>query len=116
MVIVFILSSIPGEIDNERLKILTSLDPRLQNFLHIPLFGLLQYLWLFSFSKHGLTVSKTVILSLPITLGYGFLDEFHQYFIPGRYASLMDLGLDLLGIALATMIFFAVNPLLKDGA
>lgn len=30
-------------------------------------------------------------------IGFGIIDEFHQFFIPGRNASLMDLGADVVG-------------------
>jgi VanZ family protein len=38
---------------------------------------------------------------------YSLTDEFHQLFVPGRHASLLDCGLDTLGAALAMLIPYA---------
>jgi VanZ family protein len=106
MVIIFGLSSIPGEIDSERLKFLTELDPKLQNLLHVPLFGLLQILWLYAMTKTGRTGTKAMLACFGISLGYRMFDEFHQMLVPGRYASLMDIALNLVGVAGATLLFW----------
>jgi len=102
---IFFLSSIPGDVDDGVLKILTDLDPQLQNMRHIPLFGLLQFLWLRAFGRLGNTERKVWLICLGITLGYGMLDEFHQLFVPGRYASLLDMLLNTVGAVLATGLF-----------
>lgn len=109
MGMIFLLSSIPGEVEGGVLKVLTSLEPTLQNLLHIPLFGLLQFLWLRGFTKRGTTGATAIVASFCITLSYGALDELHQYFVPGRYASLLDLGLNLLGAVLGTIAFWLVT-------
>jgi VanZ family protein len=41
-----------------------------------------------------------VPLALVLTLGCGILDEFHQATIPGRYGSLTDIALNILGALL----------------
>lgn len=105
MGMIFILSSIPGKVDNESLKFLTELDPNFQNLLHIPLFGLLQVLWLRSFWKRGRNDWRAVLTCLAISLGYGIIDECHQFFIPGRFASVLDLGLNLVGVLIGTIGF-----------
>jgi len=40
-----------------------------------------------------------------ISIIYGFLDEFHQLFIPGRYASFGDIIFNILGIIVGIMIY-----------
>jgi hypothetical protein len=102
---IFLLSSIPGNIHSGGLKFLTELDPQWQNLLHVPLFGLLQWLWLRAMSQAGRTGGKAVLACGGISLGYGVFDEFHQMFIPGRYASLIDMALNLLGVVGATLLF-----------
>ncbi|OHB32292.1 MAG: hypothetical protein A2X84_05920 [Desulfuromonadaceae bacterium GWC2_58_13] len=108
---IFLLSSIPGQVDDGLLKILTDLDPKLQNLLHIPLFGLLQFLWLRSFEKIGRTGPAIWAICAGITLGYGMLDEFHQLFVPGRYASLLDMLLNGVGAVLGTLGFWGSRPM-----
>ncbi len=106
MGMIYLLSSLPGEEQVGVLKVLTSLEPTLQNLLHIPLFGLLQFLWLRGFTSRGTTGAAAIVASFCITLSYGALDELHQYFVPGRYASVLDLGLNLLGAVLGTIAFW----------
>lgn len=36
---------------------------------------------------------------------YGMADEFHQSFVPGRDASLLDVGLDVIGVSLGCGLF-----------
>ena len=43
--------------------------------------------------------------SMIISIVYGAFDEVHQYFVPGRYASVSDWIADALGIILAVGIF-----------
>lgn len=105
MAFIFIISSIPGESDDKMLKFIIGLDPSLQNFLHIPLYGTLQFLWLQSFKKLGKKGIWSVLICFLITIGYGVFDEFHQTFVPGRYGSLKDMLMNGLG-ALSVTIFY----------
>ena len=106
MAVIFVLSSIPGKIRNPRLRFLTELDPQWQNLLHVPLFGLLQFLWLRALVRSGMPRGKAILLGCAISLGYGVFDEWHQMFVPGRYASLTDMSLNLVGVALVAGIFW----------
>ena len=108
---IFILSSIPGKMDDDHaLRFLTELDPQLQNLLHIPMFGMLQWLWLRAFVKAGKTGGRTIFVCVGITTAYGLIDEFHQLFVPGRYASLTDVLLNLVGVAAGTLAFRWLSP------
>lgn len=44
-----------------------------------------------------LSLRYVIAGSLALAIGYGFLDEFHQSFVPGRDSSLIDVGFDTLG-------------------
>ena len=116
MGLMFVLSSIPMDGATVHIGFLLTLKPALQNFLHIPLFGLLAYLWLNALTKNGCPVKKKLIITIIITLGYGLLDEFHQTFVPGRYGSLSDIILNIVGIATGTVIYlqFQRRRNLKD--
>lgn len=107
MIAIYMLSSIPGRSSEGALAFLTDIDPQLQNLLHVPLFGLLQVLWLRAFTKLGKSGRNSTLASLSISLFYSFFDEFHQLLVPGRYMSLMDLLLNFAGIVLGTLIFLA---------
>jgi len=109
MGLVFISSSISMDGESKHLKFLMELKPTVQNLLHIPLFGLLAYLWLNALTKNGCPAKKKVIITIIITLGYGLLDEFHQSFVAGRYASLSDIILNIIGIITGAVIYFQLQ-------
>ena len=70
------------------------------NLAHIPVFVLLTFFWLKAFEpgKKESRTKKHIALILACLVLFAVSDEFHQYFVPGRSATIMDLGLDLLGI------------------
>ena len=103
---IFIMSSIPMDGGDDNIAFLTDLDPGLQNFLHIPLYGLLAFLWMLFFADKGSRpFIRVVIFSLAITIGYGCLDEIHQSFVPGRYGGLLDILLNSVGAAAGVGIY-----------
>lgn len=105
MGLIFISSSIPMDKNADVPEFIISLDPTLQNLLHIPVFGLLAFLWLKSFAKHSILASTKVIITLIVTILFGCLDEFHQTFVSGRYGSLTDILLNIVGIITGTVIY-----------
>lgn len=106
MLLIFLLSSIPGEIDNPQLKFLTEVDPQWQNLLHVPLFGLLQIFWLRAMTRNRVFKVKTTLICCVVSLSYALFDEWHQMYVPGRFSSLPDMGLNTLGVAIATLLFW----------
>lgn len=72
---------------------------------HIFVFGVL-FLLVYIAMAGSLRVSKKryITAGLFIVFIYGIIDEYHQSFIPHRDASLVDVGWDLLGGALANML------------
>jgi VanZ family protein len=95
---IFIISSIPMDGGDDNIAFLTDLDPGLQNFLHIPLYGLLAFLWMqFLAGTSRRPFFWALVFSLAVTIGYGCLDEIHQSFVPGRYGGLLDILLNSVG-------------------
>ncbi len=89
--------------------------------LHIPLYGILTVLLVFSFgpahsligattryrsnaSTHSRIYASTLLIPGFISLVVGIADEIHQAYVPGRDASFTDVLLDLLGIILALVL------------
>ena len=101
---IYWLSSIPGEAnpDSTLLSgIIQWTPPAIQNLAHIPLFGVLAWLWdrlLNCWIKNGQLLFSLVFL---LATGIGILDELHQLTVPGRYASLTDIALNTLGAGFA---------------
>lgn len=97
------LSSIPGDIDPEEASIygiIAWTPPALQNLLHIPLFGILAWLWYRTLRCWIESRGIVLCLSFLLAAGYGAIDEWHQMQVPGRYASLTDMALNILGVLL----------------
>ncbi len=77
MAFIFLISSLPGDAENGALNFMLTLKPTLQNSLHVPLFGTLQFLWLRALTKAGLAGCAAVVAAIVITFSYGLLDEYH---------------------------------------
>lgn len=58
------------------------------------------------FRMHGRWM---IILAVLISALYGWSDEIHQYFVPGRYYSYWDIGADSVGSALGVWIYLKLR-------
>lgn len=114
MAVIFILSSVPGEAEGISFIFMNHLHPTLQNLLHIPLYAILQILWLRSFTRLGKKGFELIFICLVITIGYGIFDEFHQMLVPGRYGSLEDIVLNIIGACLGIGLFLLLQRLMAD--
>ena len=104
MGIIFLFSSCNANISSMQsdmiVKLINNVIPInsffIRNLAHFSLFFILELI-LF------LTV-KNIYLSFFISSGYALLDEFHQYFVPGRSCELRDVLIDISGCILAILI------------
>lgn len=100
MIIIFLLSSLPGYfINNSGLG---------NNNLHISGHSLLFFILCFSFYKSTKNIGKSIILSVL----YGLLDEIHQKYTPMRSSSLFDLYTDTIGAVFAGFILWKSSLIL----
>jgi VanZ family protein len=98
------------------------------SLLHIPLYGILTFLLIFSIvpttrrskdssiqphshssrlrSKDTIDLRRRLFIAGLFALAVGILDEAHQLYVPGRDASVSDAVLDMIGITLALFLFF----------
>ncbi len=103
---IFWLSSIPGEPsaqDPAVYGVVKWVPPAVQNLLHLPLFGALAWLWrwaLEAWTTRGLGIAAGVL-----TAGYGVVDELHQTLVPGRYGSLTDMSLNIVGALIGLWVY-----------
>jgi len=108
MAVLFILSAIPGSPDpgaGALSRALAWTPPALQNLVHLPIYGLLAWLWCRALARVPGPPALAPSAALLLTLGYAGLDEWHQAFVPGRFASASDLALDGTGAMLAVALF-----------
>lgn len=109
---IFALSSIPDDASFSGPALLLAY-PNLNNFLHIPLFGGLAWLWL-GYLRQTLPNNRTAeILCVTICLLFALSDELHQMFVPGRFASVTDVLLDVVGI-LAVVWWARRRPMVAE--
>lgn len=74
--------------------------------IHFFEYGLLAFLICWMLSKENLRFLNRYLFvtSWLLTVGYGFLDELHQAFVPTRQMSLWDLLADALGAGVILLI------------
>jgi len=77
-------------------------------FLHFLVFGFLALLMARSFKKSKINfINKYYhIWSIALTALYGIFDEYHQYFVPGRFSTVGDWLADVLGAVVFITIFY----------
>jgi len=97
MILIFTLSSIP--------KLPSPANPvydyALKKMAHMFVYGML-YTLLWYASKNR--TKSYAVLIFGICVMYGFSDELHQSFVPGRTPHIMDLGYDSVGVSIMRVI------------
>ena len=97
------LSSLPGTPlpdDPALYGLFYWVPPSVQNALHIPAYAALAGAWCWAFGAWLRVPVARAIAACAITSAYGVFDEWHQSFVPGRYASLTDVILNVAGAVL----------------
>jgi len=100
MAAIFILSAIPN------LKTELEQDFLLRKIAHMVEFGILTFLFFRAISAQGGSPHKAIIFSFIFSLFYALTDEYHQTFIEGRQGALRDVGIDSIGILIASLICY----------
>lgn len=99
MAVIFVLSAQPD--------LSTGLgfwDLVLRKLAHMSVFGLLTLLW---FRALGPSTARAVPVAVAISFLYAISDEYHQTFVSGRSGSPIDVGIDAIGIAVATLLVYS---------
>ena len=105
MALIFAVSSVPDDRDDpdSRIKIVR---PEIQNLAHIPAYALLTWLWWRAFASRGGPRRRAALYAAGIAVAYGALDEVHQFFVEGRYASVTDTLLNAAGAVLVVAVVY----------
>jgi VanZ family protein len=82
---------------------------------HFTVYFIFGFLITLALTKGDLGRARKALLKV-IVMGFLFavLDEFHQKFIPGRSADILDAGADMVGIFLSQILFLFVKVKMKD--
>lgn len=87
----------------DQLALPADVSDRLLHFLAYFGLGLLVMFSVAAFSPHGLPAGRYLVAGA-IGVLYGASDEWHQSFVPGREASMIDLGFDAGGVIAALVL------------
>jgi VanZ family protein len=90
MVIIFVFSSIPSE----EMPHFGGMDFFVKKLGHLAGYALLAFALLWGL---GLQTPGAPLKAWLLAVVYAATDEFHQSFVPGRNASILDVGIDALG-------------------
>lgn len=109
--LIFVLSSVPG--DRVPMVEVPFFDKAVHFFEYF-LLGILtvraiRRLW------PGLAVLKISILAVGFATLYGFLDEWHQSFVPGRTAEWSDIVCDAVGALFGAWLFIRARKKMAPG-
>jgi VanZ family protein len=107
MAVLYWLSSLPGTPspdDPEIYALFYWVPPSVQNALHVPAYTALGWAWRWAIEAWRRASSARMVSAFAIASLYGVFDEWHQCFVPGRYASLTDVTLDVAGAALGVWL------------
>ena len=78
-------------------------DLPLKKTMHAVAYGILTWLYLRAFRGHWRDDARVRLASVVLALVYAVSDEYHQTFVPGRSGSWVDVVIDGVGIAGATL-------------
>lgn len=104
MIGLYVISSIPGEPPDDPTiihAVFSWFPPTVHNILHIPAYAVLAWTLcrcLFPYLHPWVGLPLVVMIAGT----YGALLEWHQFDIPGRYASLTDVVLNFIGAVIGT--------------
>jgi hypothetical protein len=107
MLLLYWLSSLPGvqrPEDPALFAVFYWISPSLQNLLHIPAYAVLSLAWHWALVAWLRADQVQAYVACIIGSLYGVFDEWHQSFVPGRFASIVDALLDVAGAALGVWI------------
>ena len=103
MGVLYWLSSIPGTpLPNSPALygLFYWMPPALQNTLHVPAFAALAWAWRWALAGWARSTTAVTLFASGTSVIYGIFDEWHQSFVPGRYASVVDVIFDIAGVGL----------------
>lgn len=73
---------------------------------HLIQFGILYLFLIFAFLTYGNLNKKNEYIALVVSIGYGLIDEIHQFYVPFRSFSIIDIIKDIIGV---WIVWYLVN-------
>ncbi len=79
------------------------------NLMHVPMYGVLTLVSLHFFECIRFSRPANAVVSALIAMSVGVLVEMLQMYVPGRYGSLSDIGLNAAGMVGGMVLFFRIR-------
>lgn len=100
-----------------KIKMVEHGNPIIRKLAHFSIYALVG-VWIMAFmSTFDIRLYKKWIISMLVGVLYAASDEFYQSFVPGRGPSIVDVGIDSLGVLtgiLAVLIIISIYRALKS--
>ena len=103
MALLFVLATLPGDASSGDL--MSMVPSSLQNLAHVPAYGFLALLWITTLKNLGIAHQGSLILATFLASTYGALTEICQIWAPGRFPSVSDSLLDIVGSLLVVSMY-----------
>ena len=105
--IVNIISKIKTMDINQQLHWIAKLHPIVRKLAHFGVYTVVGFSVMGFMCTFDIRNIFKLLISFAVGLTYAISDEIHQYFIPGRNANIVDVGIDSLGVL--TGIFILIT-------
>ena len=107
MVAIAVLSLVPGHPqpgDSAFLWAVAKTPPIVQNIMHVVLYGLLSVLWVWTLAVDQLNRTRPWASAVIIVIAFGAGLEVCQLFVPGRFASILDVLSNSIGALVGVFV------------
>lgn len=98
----FVMSSLP-DLPGPKLGI--DFEDKLQHLIAYSILGFLIARAFFYQNRYANWKKNFLWMAIIIGIFYGIMDEFHQYFVPGRFTDILDALADSIGTILGALLF-----------
>lgn len=95
-------------------KIVEKSQPIIRKGAHLSIYTLVGILIMSFISTYKIHLKYKFLISIFVGLIYACLDEIHQSFIPGRTASVIDVGIDTSGVLLGIILVLIIISVYKS--
>ena len=94
-------------------KIVEKTQPIIRKGAHLSIYTLVGIFIMIFISTYKIHLKYKFLISILVGLVYASSDEIHQSFIPGRTASIIDVGIDTAGVFLGIILVLIIISVYK---
>lgn len=110
MILILVGSLMPmADIPEQEKTVWEQIRSVITNLMHVPMYGVLTLVSLHFFECIRFSRPANAVVSALIAMSVGVLVEMLQMYVPGRYGSLSDIGLNAAGMVGGMVLFFRIR-------